>query len=83
MTKFHIAAAVAATLVTPSAFAAPAQTADTVAAAAQTTLVQPGTPPAAKRYCIVETPTGSRIPQKKCQTRADWLNDGVDVLTGR
>lgn len=73
-------AAIAATLVAAPAFAAPAQTTDTIAAAAQTAVVHPAAQPAAKRYCIVETPTGSRIPQKRCQSRDDWLSEGVDVL---
>ena len=33
-----------------------------------------------KRYCIVESRTGSRVPTKVCKTRAEWLDDGVDPL---
>ena len=33
-----------------------------------------------KRYCIVETLTGSRMPQRICHTRAEWLTRGTDPL---
>ena len=33
-----------------------------------------------KRYCIVETLTGSRVPQRMCHTRAEWLTRGTDPL---
>lgn len=26
-----------------------------------------------KRYCMVDTFTGSRVPHKTCQTRAEWI----------
>lgn len=30
-------------------------------------------------YCVVETPTGSRIRTKDCRTRADWIEaTGLD-----
>lgn len=32
----------------------------------------------AQRYCVVSTPTGTRIPQRDCRTRAEWLRDGYD-----
>lgn len=32
-----------------------------------------------KRYCITETLTGSRMPQKTCNTRAEWAAQGVDL----
>lgn len=33
-----------------------------------------------RKYCIDTMTTGSRIPKRQCQTRAEWLDDGVDPL---
>ncbi|MEG3088606.1 hypothetical protein [Sphingomonas sp. PB4P5] len=46
-------------------------------APAQTTSAKPVT---AKRYCVIDTVTGSRLPQKTCQTREQWLDQGFDPL---
>lgn len=32
-----------------------------------------------RRYCIVETPTGSRISNKVCHTKAEWFAQGIDI----
>lgn len=32
------------------------------------------------RYCAETEITGSRLPRRQCQTREDWLRDGVDPL---
>jgi hypothetical protein len=32
-----------------------------------------------KRYCIVETLTGSRVPTKVCKTKREWRAQGVDL----
>lgn len=37
-------------------------------------------PASAKRYCVIDTPTGSRLPHKTCQTREQWLDQGFDPL---
>jgi hypothetical protein len=42
--------------------------------------LSPATPPRAKRYCVKETITGSRIPVKTCFTRDEWLAQGFDPL---
>jgi hypothetical protein len=34
----------------------------------------------ARRYCVKETYTGSRVPKKSCYTREEWLNQGWDPL---
>lgn len=34
----------------------------------------------AKRYCVQNTITGSRLPQRTCQTRDEWLAQGFDPL---
>ena len=34
----------------------------------------------ARRYCVKEAYTGSRIPKKECRTREDWLSQGWDPL---
>lgn len=36
------------------------------------------TPTAERRYCVVASNTGSRIPQRDCRTRAEWLKQGYD-----
>lgn len=33
-----------------------------------------------RKYCIDTTTTASRITKRQCQTRAEWLADGVDPL---
>jgi hypothetical protein len=36
-------------------------------------------PPAGPLYCVVSTRTGSRIRQKECRTRTDWMQlTGID-----
>ena len=32
-------------------------------------------PTAEKRYCVVDTVTGSRIPEKVCKTRKQWIDE--------
>ena len=40
-----------------------------------------GSPSVAQtRYCIVETPTGSRLQRRECRTRKEWLDRGFDPL---
>lgn len=34
----------------------------------------------ARRICIVDTITGSRVPVKVCHTREDWQKMGIDPL---
>lgn len=34
-----------------------------------------------RKYCIVDTPTGTRVPRKACHTRAEWLDRGFDPLS--
>jgi hypothetical protein len=36
-----------------------------------------------RRVCVVDTVTGSRFPQKFCQTRAEWIAEGTDPLAKR
>lgn len=52
---------------------APEKPADSMIAAAST--------PAAKpvQYCFEDTITGSRVPVKKCRTRAEWNRMGVEI----
>ncbi len=38
--------------------------------------------PSKVRYCLaVEPSTGTRITQRQCRTKADWLADGIDVTS--
>ncbi|UVO51648.1 hypothetical protein M0208_14450 [Sphingomonas sp. SUN019] len=61
------------------AMAEPARASVNSSAASGTTAAS-GAQNEARRYCIVETPTGSRIERKECRTRADWLKQGFDPL---
>jgi hypothetical protein len=36
-----------------------------------------------RRVCVVDTLTGSLLPRKVCQTRADWVAQGIDPLAKR
>ena len=77
MTGF--AAIAALTMIAGSAQAAePRTTGDATPAARATPTAEP-TPQT--KYCMVDTVTGSRIPQKICKTRAAWMReDGFDPL---
>lgn len=33
-----------------------------------------------RRYCVIDSMTGSRIPKKICMTRKEWLGRGFDPL---
>lgn len=33
----------------------------------------------ARRYCVLQDTTGSRLTRKVCKTRAQWADIGVDV----
>lgn len=36
-----------------------------------------------QRYCVVSQITGSRIDNRECRTRAEWLKRGFDPLAPR
>ena len=77
MTKlFLIAASALVTLASNPVVAR--EPATTVAPTEQSTTARAERPD--RRYCIVETVTGSRIPYKTCRTRAEWLEQGFDPL---
>lgn len=78
MTKFLTLAAVALAGVVLSP-AAMAREPKAEPAAASTTNAD-AQPKADTRYCIVDTVTGSRIPQKVCKTRQQWMAEGFDPL---
>lgn len=78
MTGFATVAAL--TLVAGSAQAAESHPASDAAPAARAT---PAADPASqqKKYCIVDTLTGSRIAKKICKTREAWMReDSFDPL---
>lgn len=71
------------------AFAAPALAAGPEAATTNAAAAADGavvanavqaTPAGERRYCVVDTITGSRMPRKVCKTRKEWLGEGVDPL---
>ena len=37
----------------------------------------------AKKYCVMQTITGSRMPKKTCRTAEEWKADGVDITKTR
>ena len=37
-------------------------------------------PSPARRYCVVDKITGSRLQHKVCKTRKEWLDEGFDPL---
>lgn len=36
-----------------------------------------------RRVCVVDTRTGTRLTHRYCQTRAEWVAQGVDPLAPR
>lgn len=46
-----------------------------------TTAATPDRKADTRRYCMRYTPTGSRIERQRCQTKAEWWAEGVDVDT--
>lgn len=71
--------AVAAALIATPVLAAPVPPAtDNIASVASSAVVDTQAQPRAKRYCLVETLTGTQIPRKICKTRAEWLDMGTD-----
>lgn len=50
----------------------------TEVATTSTTTAAPAAPKAEKRYCFKGAVTGSRLVKTKCQTRAEWMKQGID-----
>ena len=50
-----------------------------IPAAAPTTNAGEAAATDSKRYCIVETLTGSRVPSKVCKTKRQWRAQGVEL----
>jgi hypothetical protein len=77
MTGFATVAAL--TMVAGSAQAIDSRPANDAAPATRATPAAEAT--SQKKYCIVDTVTGSRITQKICKTREAWIRDeGFDPL---
>jgi len=78
MTGFATIAALTMIVGSAQAFG-PRAAGDETPAARATPAAEPK--PQQKTYCIVDTATGSRIPQKICKTREAWMReDGFDPL---
>lgn len=78
-TALRMAAAALALVALPGA--APATSSRPGAATAQSrSSATAPTAAKAKRYCVVQAVTGSRIPLKVCNIREDWLKQGFDPL---
>ncbi len=81
MTKLFLITTVAVL----SIAASPVIAKDTRPTAAPTTEASQGTDGTrvatpAKKYCVVDYNTGSRLPRKTCKTRDAWLEEGFDPL---
>ncbi len=68
----------AAMMLTTAATAAPTTTAGAAASAGKTLAKTSRADNPAQRYCIVNDITGSRIPNRSCDTLASWQDQGVD-----
>lgn len=87
MSKTLLSSFVVATL----AFAAPAlaagpETGTANVASADGAVVANSTqaaPSPERRYCVVDTLTGSRVQHKVCKTRKEWLDEGFDPLNNK
>lgn len=86
MSKLAILFAGVVTLAVQPAFArdrgkadAPSVSADTTMDGSQKTVAVAAVSDR-QQYCIVDTPTGTRIVHKICKTRAAWLDEGFDPL---
>lgn len=76
MTGFATVAAL--TMVAGSAQATDSRPTSDAPAARATPAAEPA--PEQKKYCVVDTLTGSRIAQKICKTREAWMREGFDPL---
>jgi hypothetical protein len=77
---FGVATVAAPAFAEPRTVPAPTTTASSESVDTASTS-QPGTKAKrATRYCTETEITGSRLPRRHCQTREDWLRDGVDPL---
>ncbi|WBH16961.1 hypothetical protein [Sphingomonas radiodurans] len=80
MTMFALAAALAFGAASPEPAAAPAPIAP-VAERLASSSIDPNTDQ--RRVCVIDKYTGSLMPTKACQTRAQWVAQGTDPLAAR
>lgn len=74
-----VAAAMIAAAVLVAGATAPAYAADPTSDAPKAATVKVEK---TKRYCVVDTPTGSHIQKKICRTRAEWIaRTGADPVS--
>lgn len=73
MIRNALIAAAALTAATAASAEPKPEASDTAAVASTTTAVAPS-----KRYCVVATPTGSRLERRECKSLDAWLADGFD-----
>ncbi|KIU30062.1 hypothetical protein SR41_01160 [Sphingomonas melonis] len=74
-------AAAILSITTPAAAPAPAPAAPT--AGQSDAAAQPAKGRYNPRVCIVDYPTGTRIPTKTCKLLGQWRTDGIDPLPGK
>lgn len=77
MSMIVLAAALAAAAPEPAPAPAPAP----IAPVERVQKISPSTD--MRRVCVVDDVTGSRFTRKFCQTRAEWVAQGVDPLNRR
>lgn len=81
MTMFALTAALALGTAAPEP--APVPVAAPIAPAEKTLAreIKPSTD--MRRVCLVDDVTGSRLASRTCQTRAEWVAQGIDPLAKR
>lgn len=70
-----IATLIAAAALTPTVALAAPKPAESVESPASDSVVAKSQQ---RRYCVVNTPTGSRVERRECRTLDAWLASGVD-----
>ena len=76
-----VATVAAPAMAEPRTVPAPATSGTTESVDTAATTSKPGAKAKREtRYCAETEVTGSRLPRRQCQTREDWLRDGVDPL---
>ncbi|ONF96239.1 hypothetical protein [Sphingomonas jeddahensis] len=81
MTIYAFAAALALGTAAPEPAPAPAPAPIAPAEQSLGRDVKPSTD--MRRVCVIGDVTGSRLPRRHCQTRAEWVAQGVDPLATR
>lgn len=82
--RIHRTVILATAAIVLAGFTAPGQAAEKAAAPmSDTAATSDGggnrSRPDTKKYCVVESITGSHMPHKTCKTKSQWSDEGVDI----